>query len=74
MGSLAPECTTLKHDYDACFNKWYSEKFLKGIKGGDCEELFRKYKECVWEAIKDKGIDKLIQDARKESPIEAKGL
>ena len=23
MNSLSPECTPLKHKYDACFNRWF---------------------------------------------------
>ncbi|KAJ3332961.1 phosphatidylinositol N-acetylglucosaminyltransferase subunit gpi1 [Blyttiomyces sp. JEL0837] len=69
MASLSPECSDLKARYDSCFNKWYSEKFLKGQKGEECEDIFKEYKACVWKAIKEKNIEKLIQDARKENPF-----
>ncbi|KAJ3217074.1 Mitochondrial distribution and morphology protein 35 [Dinochytrium kinnereticum] len=69
MASISPECLELKQQYDACFNKWYSEKFLKGKGGEDCEILFKKYRGCVWTAIKEKNIDKLINDARRENPF-----
>ncbi|KAJ2312467.1 Mitochondrial distribution and morphology protein 35, partial [Coemansia sp. RSA 2705] len=54
----------LKHEFDACFTWWYSEKFLKGSKTNDCEQAFRKYQECVKQALKDKGLSKMINDAR----------
>ncbi len=47
MTSLAPECAELKTAYDTCFNKWYSEKFLKGDVSQDCEDVFRLYKACL---------------------------
>lgn len=57
MNSLADECTPLKHEYDACFNSWFSEKYLKGDTRDECGDLFKKYQECVKRAIKEKGID-----------------
>eukprot|EP00127_Corallochytrium_limacisporum_P003439 Clim_evm67s149 gene=Clim_evmTU67s149 len=56
MDSVGEECTKLKHEYDKCFNKWYSEKFLKGDYTSDCDELFKKYKACVLKAVLDKKI------------------
>ncbi len=47
MESIGPECTKLKHKYEACFNKWYSEKFLKGDTHDECEPLFREYRACL---------------------------
>ena len=32
MNSLDPECNELKKKYDSCFNLWFTEKFLKGMK------------------------------------------
>ncbi|XP_787621.3 TP53-regulated inhibitor of apoptosis 1 [Strongylocentrotus purpuratus] len=57
MNSLSPDCTGLKQAYDACFNSWFSEKFLKGDSTDACGDLFKKYQECVKEAILEKGID-----------------
>lgn len=57
MNSLADECTPLKHEYDACFNAWFSEKYLKGVTTDHCFPLFQKYQECLKKAIKEKGID-----------------
>ena len=47
MTSIAPECAELKETYDKCFNKWYSEKFLKGDLSSDCEQIFKLYKVCL---------------------------
>ncbi|EQC52971.1 distribution and morphology protein Mdm35 [Schizosaccharomyces japonicus yFS275] len=46
--SIAPECTNLKKRYDACFNEWYTGKFLKGdTDDSQCAELFQEYRKCV---------------------------
>eukprot|EP00118_Oscarella_pearsei_P004612 m.20017 g.20017 ORF g.20017 m.20017 type:complete len:84 (+) comp27954_c0_seq1:170-421(+) len=47
MESIKKECTPLKRDYDACFLKWFSDKYLKGDQDDDCGDLFVKYQECV---------------------------
>ncbi|KAK9718739.1 Mitochondrial distribution and morphology protein 35 [Basidiobolus ranarum] len=69
MESIGKDCTELKHTYDSCFNKWYSEKFLKGETEPDskCEEIFTEYKACVMKVIKEKGIDQMLTDARRDS-------
>ncbi|KAI9193324.1 mitochondrial distribution/morphology family 35/apoptosis [Polychytrium aggregatum] len=69
MASLSPECMELKEKYDTCFNKWYSDKFLKGLEAESCDDVFKLYKACIWRAIREKNIDKLISDARKDSPF-----
>ncbi|KAM0717005.1 hypothetical protein Q7P37_006857 [Cladosporium fusiforme] len=72
--SFAPECNEVKERYDTCFLKWYSEKFLRGTaKEDECEPLFKQYKTCLTKALKDKGIQSMIDDARadnKENDIE----
>jgi len=30
MSSVGEDCNELKQQYDACFNSWFSERFLKG--------------------------------------------
>lgn len=47
MNSLSEECTPLKQEYDACFNSWFSDKYLKGVTTDHCGPLFQKYQECV---------------------------
>ncbi|XP_066918097.1 uncharacterized protein [Clytia hemisphaerica] len=62
MDSIDKTCTPLKQQYDQCFNKWYSEKFLTGQwtqKDGaePCIELFTQYKACVTKSLKEKNIE-----------------
>lgn len=47
MNSLSPKCQEAKEKYDACFNNWFSEKFLKGQNENECEALFQEYQSCV---------------------------
>ncbi|KAL2356071.1 mitochondrial distribution/morphology family 35/apoptosis [Cryomyces antarcticus] len=66
--SLAPECNEVKERYDSCFLKWYSEKFLRGNATTDeCEPLFKQYKACLSVALKEKGIDAMLDEARESN-------
>jgi len=66
--SLAPECNDVKERYDSCFLKWYSEKYLRGsATTDDCEELFKQYKTCLGKALKDKGIEQMVEEARADN-------
>jgi len=48
MNSISPECQELKDQYDACFNRWFKEKFLKGLTDDkSCADLFADYQSCV---------------------------
>ncbi|RMY36939.1 hypothetical protein D0866_03586 [Hortaea werneckii] len=74
--------TTHQRRYDTCFLKWYSEKYIRGTATKDeCEPLFQQYKTCLsrktdsctQKALKDRGIDQMLEDARvdnKENDIE----
>ncbi|KAF2459367.1 putative mitochondrial distribution and morphology protein [Lineolata rhizophorae] len=63
--SLAPECNEVKERYDSCFLKWYSEKFLRGnAKTDECAPLFKQYKDCLSKALKERGIDTMVEEAR----------
>ncbi|XP_047135382.1 uncharacterized protein LOC124812590 [Hydra vulgaris] len=61
MDSIGKDCNPLKHKYDDCFNKWYSEQFLNGNwttpNGQPCSELFTEYKACVVKTLNNKNID-----------------
>ncbi|RMZ08445.1 hypothetical protein D0862_03957 [Hortaea werneckii] len=65
---------TDKRRYDTCFLKWYSEKYIRGTATKDeCEPLFQQYKTCLSKALKDRGIDQMLGEARadnKENDIE----
>ncbi|KAF2671925.1 hypothetical protein BT63DRAFT_452428 [Microthyrium microscopicum] len=66
--SLAPECNESKERYDTCFLRWYSDKFLRGsAQTNDCDSLFRTYSACLTRALKDRGIDNMVQEARNEA-------
>ncbi|BCS03424.1 uncharacterized protein AKAW2_70302A [Aspergillus luchuensis] len=66
--SIAPECNDIKEKYDTCFLKWYSEKYLRGnTTSNDCDELFKKYRACLNLALKERGIDTMLDDARKSA-------
>ncbi|KAK2628930.1 hypothetical protein QTJ16_002033 [Diplocarpon rosae] len=65
--SLAPECNEMKERYDSCFLKWYSEKYLRGQGTTDeCAPLFKDYKKCLTAALKERGIDKMLDEARED--------
>ncbi|CAD7089408.1 unnamed protein product [Hermetia illucens] len=58
MNSIGEECTELKRQYDACFNNWFSEKFLKGQTDDSmCAPIFKVYQECVKKAMKAQNIE-----------------
>ncbi|KAM3565562.1 hypothetical protein MY1884_000095 [Beauveria asiatica] len=67
--SLAPECNEIKERYDTCFLKWYSEKYLRGAEkdNKECERLFKQYQTCLGVALKQRGIDKLLEEAREDN-------
>jgi TRIAP1/MDM35 family protein len=61
--SVGVNCTELKQKYDNCFNRWYSEKFLKGDTTPECEQLFKDYRACVmvkWRTKNNKKKKKVI--------------
>lgn len=48
MNSIGEECNDLKKEYDACFNAWFAEKFLRGNTNDSvCAQLFKSYQQCV---------------------------
>ena len=50
LKSLDDDCTKLRTMYDSCFNKWFSEEFLKGVQSDHqtvCGELFNAYLKCL---------------------------
>ncbi|OIW26496.1 UPF0203-domain-containing protein [Coniochaeta ligniaria NRRL 30616] len=68
--SLAPECNEVKEKYDTCFLKWYSEKYLRGAassENNECAALFKNYQKCLGVALKQRGIDKLLDEARDDN-------
>ncbi|CEI69567.1 unnamed protein product [Fusarium venenatum] len=61
--------TNVLRRYDTCFLKWYSEKYLRGQEkdNKECADMFKEYQTCLKVALKDRGVDKLVQEAREEN-------
>lgn len=58
LRSIGADCQELRKTYDACFQNWFSNKFLKGdLKSDPCTELFKSYQECVKKAIVEQKIE-----------------
>ncbi|XP_011141219.1 TP53-regulated inhibitor of apoptosis 1 isoform X2 [Harpegnathos saltator] len=68
------DCSELKQKYDACFNSWFSEKFLKGDTNDSmCASLLKVYKDCVAKAMKEQHIElKEMETSYLESEKEKK--
>lgn len=65
MNSIGDACKSLKDEYDACFNTWFSEQFLKGRTNDSmCQPLFKVYQECVKKVMKEQNIE--IQEVEKD--------
>jgi len=52
MDQAHKKCANIKEVYEACYRKWYSEKFLSGNIEGGCQDEFDEYKDCVTSAIR----------------------
>ncbi|XP_054740290.1 TP53-regulated inhibitor of apoptosis 1-like [Anastrepha obliqua] len=58
MNSLGGDCTELKKQYDACFNSWFTEHFLKGRHNDSlCAPIFKVYQDCVKRAMREQNIE-----------------
>ncbi|RZF34495.1 hypothetical protein LSTR_LSTR011737 [Laodelphax striatellus] len=79
MNSVGNQCTDLKQQYDACFQTWFTERFLKGDMNDEiCAPLFRVYQQCLKKTMKEKQIefkevdnDHLGTDKEYKSPRES---
>ncbi|KAM9900953.1 hypothetical protein OXX69_008898 [Metschnikowia pulcherrima] len=68
--SFAPECTNAKSEYDDCFNKWYTEKFLQGKSlHNECTDLWDNYITCVNTALASHRIKPMLDQAREDQPF-----
>lgn len=73
--SFAPECTDAKTKYDDCFNKWYTEKFLKGKSvENECSEFWDTYITCINANLATKGIKQTLDKAREDQPFTSEEL
>ncbi|GFF52785.1 hypothetical protein IFM46972_09619 [Aspergillus udagawae] len=52
--------------------KFSTPKYLRGkTSSNECEELFSKYRSCLHKALKEKGIDTMVEEARKSTASES---
>ncbi|GIX97805.1 uncharacterized protein CDAR_582821 [Caerostris darwini] len=58
MESIGKDCKELKQLYEACFNSWYSDKFLRNESGdiSECDPLFQEYQKCLKSAMKKNNV------------------
>ncbi|XP_022754695.1 uncharacterized protein At4g33100 [Durio zibethinus] len=55
-------CAHLRAAYHNCFNRWYSEKFVKGQwNKEECLSEWQKYRSCLSEHLDDKHLSRFLQ-------------
>jgi TRIAP1/MDM35 family protein len=73
MESLDPKCTELKAKYENCFRSWYSGSYLTSTDPSevidDCAGLFKEYRTCLNAVLKEKGIDKMLEEQQANDAI-----
>ncbi|KAK2644945.1 hypothetical protein Ddye_020140 [Dipteronia dyeriana] len=60
--SSTSPCAHLRTAYHNCFNRWYSEKFVKGQwDKEDCVSEWQKYRACLSEHLDDKHLSRFLE-------------
>ncbi|GLT72769.1 hypothetical protein SLA2020_446730 [Shorea laevis] len=60
--SSTSPCAHLRAAYHNCFNRWYSEKFLKGQwEKEECVSEWQKYRACLSEHLDDKHLSRFLE-------------
>ncbi|KAL6216826.1 hypothetical protein ACLB2K_010044 [Fragaria x ananassa] len=60
--SSTSPCANLRAAYHNCFNRWYSEKFVKGIwDKEECVSEWDEYKACLSEHLEDKQLSGFLE-------------
>ncbi|CAN6987901.1 hypothetical protein Bca4012_007753 [Brassica carinata] len=60
--SSTSPCADLRTAYHNCFNKWYSEKFVKGQwDKEECVAEWNKYRECLSENLDGKIFTRMLE-------------
>ncbi|XP_056848614.1 uncharacterized protein At4g33100 [Raphanus sativus] len=60
--SSTSPCADLRTAYHNCFNKWYSEKFVKGQwDKEDCVAEWNKYRDCLSENLDGKLLARMLE-------------
>ncbi|CAH1426860.1 unnamed protein product [Lactuca virosa] len=55
-------CADLRAAYNNCFNKWYSDKFLKGHwDKEECVSEWDKYRDCLSKHLEDKNLSHFLE-------------
>ncbi|XP_020522151.1 uncharacterized protein At4g33100 isoform X2 [Amborella trichopoda] len=55
-------CAHLRAAYHDCFNRWYSEKYLKGQwDKEECVSEWGKYRACLVKHLEDKQLSRLLE-------------
>lgn len=58
----ASACSRLRIAYNDCFNRWYTEKYLKGQwDKEECKDELEAYRACVIKNMEDKNLSRLLQ-------------
>ncbi|KAG7618233.1 Mitochondrial distribution/morphology family 35/apoptosis [Arabidopsis thaliana x Arabidopsis arenosa] len=60
--SSTSPCADLRNAYHNCFNKWYSEKFVKGQwDKEECVAEWKKYRDCLSENLDGKLLTRILE-------------
>ncbi|KAM6541853.1 hypothetical protein CsatB_006300 [Cannabis sativa] len=60
--SSTSPCANFRAAYHNCFNRWYSEKFVKGQwEKEECISEWQKYKACLSEHLDDKHLSRFLE-------------
>ncbi|KAK6912854.1 Mitochondrial distribution/morphology family 35/apoptosis, partial [Dillenia turbinata] len=60
--SSTSPCAQLRAAYHDCFNRWYSEKFMKGQWDKDeCANHWQKYRDCLSQHLEDKHLRRFLE-------------
>lgn len=54
------DCAPEKEEYDQCFRNWYRYSYLQGDFDDPCKLLFTKYRACLEQSLKQRGLDSLL--------------
>ncbi|XP_023536688.1 uncharacterized protein At4g33100-like isoform X2 [Cucurbita pepo subsp. pepo] len=61
--SATSPCADLRAVYHNCFNRWYSEKFVKGqFDEEPCVSEWQKYRACLSEHLEDKKLKRFLEE------------
>lgn len=60
--STTSPCAHLRAAYHNCFNRWYSEKFVKGHwDKQECVSEWQKYRNCLLQHLQDKHLSRFLE-------------